>query len=84
MKKAIFLFKKLKKILNRIRKHALLGRKFLTFAHVPRLEKLYLWPDSMREIDSHLDAWRITERINSVIFVESEALLCKKKNALRF
>ena len=44
MKKAIFLFKKLKTILNRIRKHALFGRKFLTFAHVPRLEKLYLWP----------------------------------------
>ena len=44
MKKAIFLFKKLKTILNRIRKHDSFGRKFLTFAHVPRLEKLYLWP----------------------------------------
>ena len=42
--KGYFLFKKLKTILNRIRKHALFGRKFLTFAHVPRLEKLYLWP----------------------------------------
>ena len=46
MKKAIFLFKKLKTILNRIRKHALFGRKFLTFAHVPRLETFYPWPVS--------------------------------------
>ena len=45
MKKAIF-YSKVETILNRIRKHALFGRKFLTFAHVPRLEKLYLWPES--------------------------------------
>ena len=48
MKKAIFYSKKLKTILNRIRKHALFGRKVLTFAHVPRLEKLYLWPAKQR------------------------------------
>ena len=44
MRKAIFLIQKVETILNRIRKHALFGRKFLTFVHVPRLEKLYLWP----------------------------------------
>ena len=49
--KGYFLFKKLKTVLNRIRKHALFGRKFLTFAHVPRLEKLYLCPDL---VENHL------------------------------
>ena len=48
MKKAIFLFKMLRTILIKIRKHALFGRKFLTFAHVPRLEKLYIWPAKSR------------------------------------
>ena len=67
MKMEYFLFKKLKILLNRMRKHALFGRKFWLLlkilGHVPRREKIYLWPvfcsvnRSRNRIHVH-QAWR--------------------------